>query len=160
MPEGLIPALTFAAAIGSGLAAGVFLAFSSFVMAALARISPESGIAAMNAINVTVINPVFMGVFLGTGAVCLALAAAALWGGAPLLLTASLVYALGAVGVTLAFNVPLNDLLAAVRPGTPEAADLWSRYLTDWTFWNHARTAASLLAAILFTAVLFRRAGP
>ena len=51
--------LIFAAAIGSGLVAGIFFAFSSFVMAALGRLPSDHGIAAMNAINVTVINPMF-----------------------------------------------------------------------------------------------------
>jgi hypothetical protein len=52
-------ALIFIAAIGSGLVAGVFFAFSSFVMPALARIRPEHGIVAMQSINLTVINPGF-----------------------------------------------------------------------------------------------------
>jgi hypothetical protein len=54
--------LVFVAAVGSGIVAGIFFAFSSFVMAALERIPPVQGIAAMNSINVTVINPSFMSV--------------------------------------------------------------------------------------------------
>src|SRR5262250_333720 len=63
--------LVFLAAIGSGIVAGVFFAFSSFVMAALGRISPAQAVAAMNSINVTVINPSFMTAFVGTGVLCL-----------------------------------------------------------------------------------------
>lgn len=63
--------LTFIAAIGSGLIAGVFFAFSTFIMSALARLQPPQGIAAMQSINITVINPWFMMVFLGTAMVCL-----------------------------------------------------------------------------------------
>lgn len=37
--------LETAAAIGAGLTAGIFYAFSTFVMAALGRIPPEQGIA-------------------------------------------------------------------------------------------------------------------
>ncbi len=158
MISGVFFTLTFAAAIGSGLVAGVFFAFSTFVMAALARIPPEQGISAMQSINITVINPVFFLAFLGTGALCLALAAGALfrWGqpGAALILAASLIYLAGAIGVTMVANVPLNDALAAVSPGTPEAAALWQRYLDVWTAWNHARTVAPLGAAILFTIAL------
>jgi uncharacterized membrane protein len=51
--------LTFVSALGCALVSGIFLAFSSFVMGALARISPPSGIAAMQAINVVVLNPGF-----------------------------------------------------------------------------------------------------
>jgi uncharacterized membrane protein len=43
-------------------------------MSALARLQPSQGIAAMQSINITVINPWFMAAFLGTAA---ALAAAA-----------------------------------------------------------------------------------
>ena len=158
MLERTLFTLTFAAAIGSGLVAGIFFAFSTFVMAALGRIPPEQGIAAMQSINITVLNPAFLTAFLGTGVVCVALAAGSYvwWGEASgkLLLAASLIYLVGCIGVTMVCNVPLNDALAAVRPNTPEAAAVWSNYLTLWTNWNHLRTVAPLLSAILFMAAL------
>ena len=64
--------LTFVAALGSGLMAGVFFAFSTFVMKALARLPAREGIAAMQSINIVVINPAFLGVFLGTAVACVA----------------------------------------------------------------------------------------
>ena len=150
--------LTFAAAIGSGLVAGIFFAFSTFVMTALGRILPEQGIAAMQSINITVLNPAFLTAFLGTGVVCVALAGGSYvwWGEASgkLLLAASLIYLVGCIGVTMVCNVPLNDRLAAVLPDTPEAVAVWSNYLTLWTNWNHLRTVAPLLSAILFMAAL------
>ena len=54
-------------AIGSALSAGIFYAFSTFVMKALAQQPAAQGIATMQSINITVINPLFMVVFLGTG---------------------------------------------------------------------------------------------
>ena len=91
----------------------------------------------------------------GTGLVCLALAASSFmsWGqsGGKFILFASASYLVGCVRVTMLCNVPLNNALAAVQLGTPEAATLWSRYLSDWTKWNHVRTAASLLSANIFT---------
>ncbi len=63
-----------AATVGTGLAGGIFFAFSSFVMRALGAVPPRAGIAAMNAINVAVINPGFMLVFLGTALLSIALA--------------------------------------------------------------------------------------
>ena len=50
----------FTAALGTGIVGGIFFAFSSFVMAALARIPAAQGIAAMNSINAVVLNPIFM----------------------------------------------------------------------------------------------------
>lgn len=150
--------LTFIAAIGCGLVAGIFLAFSSFVMAALGRLPSDHGIAAMNGINVTVINPGFMLAFFGTAAACLALAAgsALQWTGraSMLILIAGAIYVAGCIGVTMARNVPLNNALAAVPLGTPEAAALWTRYLDEWTRWNTVRTVASAVSAILFTTAL------
>ena len=73
--------LTFAAVLGAGLVAGIFFAFSSFVMRALGQLPPNQGIAAMKAIHVTVLNPWFFLAFFGTGAVCVPLAFLA-WGSA------------------------------------------------------------------------------
>src|SRR6187549_765282 len=105
--------LIIAAAIGCGLVAGIFFAFSSFVMAALGRLPSDHGIAAMNAINVTVINPGFMLAFFGTGVVCLAALIGALlrWsaGSATLVLIAAVAYVAGCIGVTMLRNVPLNN---------------------------------------------------
>lgn len=71
-------ALKLFSALGSGLIAGVFFAFSTFVMNALAQRPVAEGIAAMQAINITVINPWFMTAFLGTAATCGLLAIASL----------------------------------------------------------------------------------
>ena len=51
--------LTFVSALGSGLIAGFFFAFSIVVMKALAQQPPPQGIAAMQSINIAVLNPVF-----------------------------------------------------------------------------------------------------
>jgi uncharacterized membrane protein len=150
--------LKLCSALGCGLIAGVFFAFSTFVMSALARLQPASGIAAMQAINITVINPLFMTAFLGTAAACIFLAISSLskWHqpGAVYLLFGSLLYLVGTVLVTIIFNVPLNDALATVKPDSPDGASLWTNYLTNWTFWNHVRTAAALAAAALLTIAL------
>jgi uncharacterized membrane protein len=149
------------AIIGSGLTAGIFYAFSAFVMAALARIPPEQGIAAMNSINITVINPWFFAVFFGTPIVCAILFIMALlkWSepGAALILAASLIYVVGSMVVTMVFNVPLNNELAPITSASGEGGALWTRYLRDWTFWNTVRTAAPLAAMVLFIWGLIQR---
>jgi uncharacterized membrane protein len=150
--------LTFTAAIGCGLIAGVFFAFSTFVMPALARLQPNQGIVAMQSINITAINPLFMLALFGTAVVCILLTITLLpkWNqpGTAYLLVGSLLYLVGTVGVTIAFNVPLNDALAIVKPDSTDGATLWTRYLTDWTFWNHVRTLAAIAAAVAFTIAL------
>jgi uncharacterized membrane protein len=150
--------LEIIAAIGAGLTAGIFYAFSTFVMAGLGRIAPEQGIAAMNSINVTVINPWFMAVFLGTPVLSVILIIMALfkWSepGSLLIIAASLIYIVGSFLVTMIFNVPLNDALAAAVPSSSEGAALWARYLKEWTWWNHVRTALPLAAMMLFIIAL------
>jgi uncharacterized membrane protein len=54
------------ASVTAGLVGGVFFAFSVFVMRALVEQPAAHGIAAMQRINITVINPLFLGAFLGT----------------------------------------------------------------------------------------------
>ena len=150
--------LTLAGAVGCGLIAGVFFAFSTFVMKALSRIPPAHGIAAMQSINVVVINPWFMTAFLGTSVVCVALSVASIltWGqpAAFFELTGSLSYLLGTFLVTIVFNVPRNNALAAANPASDDGGRLWAGYLTSWTAWNHVRTAAALLAMVLLILAL------
>ncbi len=155
----LMDILTFAAVLGSGLVAGIFFAFSSFVMRALGQLPENQGIAAMKAINVTVINPWFFLAFFGTGAVCLLVVLLVLGSAAgthrTYLLAGCALYLLGCLLVTVAFNVPLNNRLAAsADPGSSGAEALWANYLSRWTLWNHVRTAASLAAAGLFAMAL------
>ena len=142
--------LTLITALGAGLVAGAFFAFSTFVMAALGRVAPPEGIRAMQQINVTVINPWFMTALFGTGLACLAIVVVALadWDGdhGPYLIAAAVTYVIGCDGVTMAFNVPRNNTLARLEPESAEAESVWRRYLVEWTAWNTVRTVASLAA--------------
>lgn len=154
----LLLALTLLAVLGCGVIAGVFFAFSTFVMKALARLLPREGIAAMQSINVTVLNPWFLGVFFGTAVACVAALIFALthWRdpGAVYLLVGGAFYLVGTFLVTIVFNVPKNQALASVTPDGPDAANVWVDYLASWTTWNHVRTAAALVASSSFSIAL------
>ncbi len=158
MIDDLIFTLTLITALGCGLVAGVFFAFSTFVMKALARVPAAQGIAAMQSINITVINPWFMGAFFGTAAACVLVVIFSLlrWNEAEsiYLLVGGPVYLIGTILVTMAFNVPRNNALAAVEPSSANGARLWASYVTSWTAWNHVRTVAALVAAVLLTIAL------
>ena len=157
MDDALV-ALTLVAAVGCGLLAGVVYAFSSAVMKALGRLPAAQGIAAMQSINITVINPWFMGAFFGPAPICVAVVILSVleWEEPAVFyqLAGSALYLVGAVFVTMAFNVPRNDALAAVDPESADGENYWRRYLTEWTAWNHVRTAAALAAAALLTIAL------
>jgi uncharacterized membrane protein len=157
--NGFLVALTLVTAVACGVVAGVFYAFSTFVMRALRRLPSAQGVAAMQAINAAAIPSVFYFTGLVTAFACVALAGWALvdWHEpfAPYLLAGSALYLVGAMAVTVAFNLPRNDSLATVDPDGPEAAGRWNQYLTEWTFWNHVRGAGALAAsAVLIGALL------
>jgi uncharacterized membrane protein len=156
--SGTLYAATLATALGCGLVAGVFFAFSSFVMPALKRLTPERGIAAMQSINVLAVTPVFMTALFGTALACLGLAAWAVIssGGrtTALVLVGGALYLVGTIGVTIACNVPLNNRLATLHPQGANAPGFWDEYLTRWPAWNHVRTLAALAAAAALTIAL------
>ena len=158
MMDDLVFTLTLITALGCGLVAGIFFVFSTSVMKALARLPAAQGIAAMQSINITVINPLFMGAFFGTAAACVGVVATSLlrWNESEsvYLLSGGLVYLIGTILVTMAFNVPRNNALAAVDPQSADGARLWAGYVTSWTAWNHVRTAAALAATVLLMLAL------
>jgi uncharacterized membrane protein len=158
MIDGWLFVLTLVTALGCGLVAGFFFAFSTCVMKALARRPAAEGLAAMQSINVTVINPLVMGALFGTALACIAVVIGAVleWGEpyAVYLLIGGAVYLVGTILVTAAYHVPRNDALAKLDPNSPDAAGHWSRYVREWTAANHVRTLSSLAAATLLTIAL------
>jgi uncharacterized membrane protein len=134
-------ALILIGVLGAATIGGVFFAFSTFVMRALAQLPPAHGVAAMQRINVVVLNPPFLGVFIGTAMV------QAMPPRSPLLLAGAAFYLFGSFGATMAFNVPRNDRLAAMPADSDVAHGYWPTYVREWTFWNHVRTVAALASA-------------
>ena len=143
------------ALLGSALIGGVFFAFSSFVMKALGRIPAADGISAMQSINVVVLNPSFLGTFIGTAVTSLLIAGLVLTAGssvsAPYYLGGATLYVTGTFLVTALGNVPLNNRLAAARSTDPAAKAVWEHYLSRWTLLNTIRTIAALAAALAYT---------
>jgi uncharacterized membrane protein len=156
--KGLLFALTLLAVLGCGMMAGIFFAFSAFVMKALGRLPVERGVAAMQAINVAAISFAFMLALFGTAGACVALVGWALLARhepfAPYLLAGSTLYLVGTILLTIVYHVPRNEALARVEPHSADAESHWTRYLSGWTAWNHLRAAASLAAAATLTIAL------
>jgi uncharacterized membrane protein len=165
LPRELAFGLEVFATVGAGLMGGLFFAFSNSVMKALARQPPESGLRTMQAINAVIQNPLFLALFLGMALATAILAASAFLRlsspGMPWLLAGCVLYFLGAFVVTAAFNVPLNNQLAAQEPGTAAAAQYWLNvYLPRWTAWNHVRTIASLAATAFLLLAIHQARSP
>ena len=138
--------------LGTGLVAGIFFTFSTFVMQALARLKSFEGIRAMQAINVTVLNQWFFTAFFGTGIALLLLAFLPVMGhdvpNHAAVVIAALLYNIGTIGITIARNVPLNNRLEKLDAESSEAHEFWQIYLRKWVFWNHVRTVAAAAACI------------
>jgi uncharacterized membrane protein len=145
--------LVVLALLGSGLMAGVLYAFSGAVMAALGRIPSDEGIRAMQSINKSIINPLFIGSFIGTAVVSSVLfvlgalghlGQSSIW-----FMAASLLYVVGTFLVTAGGNVPMNEKLDTMDPAAGD--DYWQFYLRNWTKLNHLRTLCAITACALFT---------
>ena len=147
--------------LGTGLMGGTFFAFSAAVMPALARLPEGQGATAMNIINLVIVRSPFIPVFMGTALACLALGVAAMFflnrPAGVWLLAGSLLYLAGGIGVTLAVNVPMNDALAAVDPGSTLGTEIWKGYLASWTPWNTVRALSCLLSTTAFAVACLHR---
>ena len=143
------------ALLHAGAIFGFFYAWVCSTMWGLDAADPNVAIAAMQAMNASVRNPVFAPAFFGTPAV-LAAAALAAWKveerrGAWLFASAGLLYILGAMVPTVAINVPLNETLAALQAplDPPVARDAWQAYSNPWQFWNAVRAVAAGVVLLL-----------
>lgn len=158
MIDGFLFVLTLVTALACGLVAGFFFAFSTTVMKALGRLPAAQGVAAMQSINVVVINPLVMVALFGTALACGVLVVAAFveWGEpyAVYLLAGGLAYLAGVVLLTGGYHVPRNNALATLDPNDRDAESQWNRYVRTWTAGNHVRTIAPLASATLFTIAL------
>lgn len=148
----LVTVIAVTTVLGAALIGGVFFTFSSFVMGALLRLPPRDGVAAMQSINIVVINPSFLGTFFGTGILAVALAVMTAKNGivsnSLLFIAGAGLYVVGTLFVTIGGNVPLNNQLAAVKPDDEAAAAIWQDYGIRWTRLNTIRAAAAMLAAL------------
>lgn len=146
----------------TGLFAGLLYAFSVAVVPALRRLKGTEHLAAMQAINRKILNPVFFLSFFAPG-ILLPLAAFLHRSGSQfgLLVAAAILYLVGANGVTIVGNVPLNEQLAKLdvnQLSEAEADHIRKEFQgpgTPWMRWHTVRTlAATAATALVFIACL------
>ncbi len=152
--ENVIFSMAVFSALGCGVMAGLFYAFSFCVMDALNRQPPAQAASAMQAINETILHPLFFVLFFGTAVVCAMSVVASLTFGelpeAGFLFSGGVLYLLGSLLVTFRCNIPMNNTLAALKGNNEKAAAYWPTYCKQWTAWNHLRFVSSLVSATLF----------
>lgn len=151
MFQSWLPTVVVVAAVGAGLMAGVYFAFSAFVMRSFDKLGAMQAADAMNAINEVILRSWFMVAFFGStllyGILCTIALLDSSINGRWLLLAAGLIYIFGMFVCTVLFNVPLNNQLRDA--GSDTKAGIWNLYYKQWTRWNHLRGVASLIALVL-----------
>ena len=145
-------------AISTGLAAGLFYAYSCSVNPGLKRLPDKAYIQAMQCINRAILNPVFFASFMGS-LVLLPLSTWMLYRyavpvGGWYLLAATIIYLVGVFGVTMAGNVPLNDALDKVDTATATAADLAQQRALFERRWNRLNMVRSVFAIVTLALVV------
>lgn len=143
---------TIAAALGAGIAGGVYLAFPALVMPALRTLPAQTAVAAMQRINVSAVRLPFMVVFFGGAAAAATIIISELVSGAitdegPVRMVGAAL-AMAAVGITIVRNVPLNDQLARIMPDSLDMADRWRSFDRNWSTANHVRAFAAIAATV------------
>jgi uncharacterized membrane protein len=136
-----------AAATGSAVVGGVYVAFSAIVMPALRRRAPADAAATMTAINVAAERAPFLTVFFGAAAASAAVIVVEATGPQPVAPLRLLGAALALAGTvsTIVGNVPLNRRLSSAGPGQ---VAFWPRYDRVWTRLNHLRAGLSVAGAV------------
>lgn len=144
-----------AAALTTGLMAGLFAGFAYGVMPGLSRTDDRTFISAMQKINVAIVNGWFMISFMGALFVAVVATVVHWRGGAhpalPWVIAGLVLYALMFL-VTVAVNVPLNDQLAAAgdASGIGDPAAVRERFEGRWVAWNIVRAVAATAAFACF----------
>lgn len=144
---------TVAAIVLSGTMAGLFFVFSTSVMSGMKLLPEKEGMHAMIIFNRTILNPLFLTLFVGSAAAGVISLLGVLTGrGEPATIPAvvgNLAYLLGGFGLTIGYHVPRNNRLDALSADNPEDRRYWPQYQREWNRMNYVRAAFSALAASL-----------
>jgi len=140
----------------SGLLAGLMYGYDCSVVKGLAKLPDEQYVQAFRSFNTTIQNPYFMLSFMGS----LLVLPVATWVSYHqynslafyLLLSASLLYFIGVFGVTIGFNVPLNERLdnfPLLNATTEDISAVRKAFEKPWNKYHTIRTVASIISFLL-----------
>lgn len=158
MVQMMITILLWFAAISVGIMAGIYFAFSVFVMRSLDVIDHPVGMIAMQSINRVIQKSLFLPLFFISSLACLVLIVFGVinWGqsGALQMAVGGVLYIVGMLVVTVAGNVPLNNALEQTDASGPDGEAMWRRYMQRWLPWNHVRTISCTISLGLFISAI------
>lgn len=140
-----------AAAVTTGLTAGLLYAYACSVMPALRRVDDRTFVEVMQRVNTAILNAWFAAAFVGAPvfiAVALVLEAVARDRTTVVPVALALVLHALALGITRTVNIPLNNGLDAAGPpgSVADPAAVRARFEGPWVRWNAVRAAAATAA--------------
>lgn len=148
----------------TGLLAGLFFGFQCSIINGLGALSNKEYLLSFQSINRVIQNPVFMISFMGpvivlpvTCYINYKIGGTDLF---PYLLTSTLIYLIAVFGITVACNVPLNDMLDKLNIQSVTDAqlqDMRTQFETGWNKWHLVRTVASAIAFITLIIPLLKK---
>ena len=149
----------------SGLIAGLFYSYSCSVNPGLGRLVDEAYLRAMQSINTAIQKPLFFLSFMGALIILpivawMNYAQTGFSFSTGCLIAASLLYAIGVFGVTIAGNVPLNNILAAFNIDSASPASLHGlrqKFEGPWNGLHSIRTICAVLTFLLAALPLVRK---
>jgi len=156
--------ILFLSTVVMGLSAGIFYCWSVSVTTGLALLPDKEYITAFQALNRAILNPLFLLCFMGP-VFLLPLSAIVsyhkpfgpvFW----LLCAASLIYIVGVMGITMAWNVPMNDVMDKYNAAAASASDLASTragFEARWNFLNNIRTVSCIVSFSMAVAACMLR---
>lgn len=151
----------FASVVTTALSAGLFYAWVISVIPGTKKISDQAYLETMQSINREIINPGFFIIFFG--ALILLICCSYLQFKVRvdtvfyLVLSATLIYAIGTIGTTMFGNVPLNNMVEVIDLSVFTADDYRSAreaYEEKWNNLNLVRTIAGLVSFVLILLAL------
>lgn len=153
--------ILFASVVLTGLSAGLFYAWSVSVIPGTQHINDSTYLVTMKSINKAILNAAFFLIFFGS-IVFLSISSiyqfhtnrVAFW----LLLTSSILYLLGTIGVTVFGNVPLNDqldILSLTELNSGKMAEFRKFYETNWNRLHVIRTVFAVASFLLSVMAIF-----
>lgn len=151
-------AFVFLSIVTVGLVAGLFYSWAISVMRGLKNVPDREFIIAMQSMNKAILNPLFFLCFFGAVLFLVVSCFKVYEGnyslGFSLVVSATVLYIVGVMAVTVFVNVPLNNALDSFTVNTASAASIKAMreaFEGKWNFYNNIRTICSVLAFICLT---------
>ncbi len=148
----------------TGLLAGLFFGFQCSIINGLGALGNKEYLLSFQSINRVIQNPVFFISFMGP-VIVLPITCYLNYkiGGSnlfPYILASTLIYLIAVLGITIACNVPLNEMLDKfnIQSATDaQLLDMRAQFEAGWNKWHLVRTVASIVSFLTLIIPLLKR---